>query len=203
MGVTNLWALIEPCGRRIDIQALRGKRLAVDASGWIFRFIKAMRDEKGELIPNAHLIGFFRRICKLLYHNIRPVFVFDGSTPLLKKQTVAQRRQRRERQEAKVKKVAEKLLLNKLKQHLVTNAQTEKIKQNVEKVGDKANPQSTQSDLQEEKASDQDHINEDAGSQWDSESDDESDAIDIEPFFPEVKRRKKMLHSFALTFWVI
>ena len=29
MGVTNLWALLEPCGRRIDVQALRGKRVAV------------------------------------------------------------------------------------------------------------------------------------------------------------------------------
>lgn len=122
MGVTNLWALLEPCGRRIDVKALRGKRVAIDASGWIFKFIKAMRDDQGELLPNAHLIGFFRRICKLLFHNIRPIFIFDGSTPVLKRQTVAERRRRRDQQEARVKKTAEKLLLNRLKQHALAQA---------------------------------------------------------------------------------
>ena len=29
MGVSGLWTLLEPCGRRIDIKALRGKRLAI------------------------------------------------------------------------------------------------------------------------------------------------------------------------------
>ena len=53
---------------------------------------QAMRDERGEMIKNAHLIGFFRRICRLLYHRIRPVFVFDGATPALKKRTTAARR---------------------------------------------------------------------------------------------------------------
>ena len=35
-----------------------------DASIWLFQFMKAMRDEKGEMIRNAHLLGFFRRICR-------------------------------------------------------------------------------------------------------------------------------------------
>lgn len=35
-----------------------------DASIWLFQFIRAMRDERGEPIPNAHLLGFFRRICR-------------------------------------------------------------------------------------------------------------------------------------------
>ncbi|EFN55033.1 hypothetical protein CHLNCDRAFT_15549, partial [Chlorella variabilis] len=87
MGVRGLWPLLEPVGRRISIEALRNKRLAVDASIWLFQFIQAMRDERGELIRNAHVLGFFRRITKLLYHRIRPVFVFDGATPALKKQT--------------------------------------------------------------------------------------------------------------------
>ncbi len=78
-----------------------------------------MRDERGDILPNAHTIGFLRRICKLLYLNIRPVFVFDGSTPALKKKTVAERRRRREQQDARVKKTAEKLLLNRLKQYVV------------------------------------------------------------------------------------
>ena len=51
-----------------------------------------MRKENGEMIENAHLLGMFRRICKLLYFNVKPVFVFDGPAPSLKRQTLKQRR---------------------------------------------------------------------------------------------------------------
>lgn len=64
--------------------------------------MKVMRDDDGEFVHNGHLLGFFRRICRLLFNKIRPVFVFDGATPVLKKLTVAARRQRRETQGAQV-----------------------------------------------------------------------------------------------------
>lgn len=35
-----------------------------DASVWLYQFIRAMRDEHGETVKNAHLVGFFRRLCK-------------------------------------------------------------------------------------------------------------------------------------------
>lgn len=59
---------------------------------WLTQFIKAMRDEEGKMVKNAHLIGTLRRILKLLYHRIRPVFVFDGRTPALKERVVRLRR---------------------------------------------------------------------------------------------------------------
>jgi DNA excision repair protein ERCC-5 len=74
--------------------------------------MKAMRDEKGDMIRNAHLLGFFRRICKLMYLRIKPVFVFDGATPALKRRTVLARRRQREQAQSKIRKTAEKLLLN-------------------------------------------------------------------------------------------
>eukprot|EP00887_Chlorella_sp_A99_P002071 scaffold21.g2071.t1 len=117
MGVKSLWTLLEPVGRRINIEALRNKRMAVDASIWVYQFMQAMRDDRGEMLRNAHLHGFFHRTCRLLYHRIRPVFVFDGATPALKRQTTAARRRRREQQHAKLRRTAEKLLLNQLKQH--------------------------------------------------------------------------------------
>lgn len=76
------------------------------------QFVKAMRDEKGEMVRNAHLLGFFRRICKLLFLRTKPVFVFDGGTPTLKRRTVIARRRQRENAQAKVRKTAEKMLLN-------------------------------------------------------------------------------------------
>ena len=59
---------------------------------------QAMRDDEGNMVKNAHLIGTMKRILKLLFHRIRPVFVFDGATPLLKLQTVKVRRSIREKQ---------------------------------------------------------------------------------------------------------
>ena len=49
---------------------------------------------------------------------MRPVFVFDGATPALKRATNAARRQRREAQQVVLRKTAEKLLLNQLKKQV-------------------------------------------------------------------------------------
>ncbi|XP_051140397.1 DNA repair protein UVH3 isoform X2 [Andrographis paniculata] len=115
MGVHGLWELLAPVGRRVSVETLAGKKLAIDASIWMIQFMKAMRDEKGEMVRNAHILGFFRRICKLLYLRTKPVFVFDGGTPALKRRTVIARRRQRENAQAKIRKTAEKLLLNHLR----------------------------------------------------------------------------------------
>ncbi|PSR87598.1 DNA repair protein [Actinidia chinensis var. chinensis] len=116
MGVHGLWELLAPVGRRVSVETLAGKKLAIDASIWMVQFMKAMRDERGEMVRNAHLLGFFRRICKLLFLRTKPVFVFDGGTPALKRRTVIARRRQRENAQAKIRKTAEKLLLNHLKE---------------------------------------------------------------------------------------
>nr|XP_043632130.1 DNA repair protein UVH3 [Erigeron canadensis] len=115
MGVHGLWDLLSPVGRRVSVETLAGKRLAIDASIWMIQFMKAMRDERGEMVRNAHILGFFRRICKLLFLRTKPVFVFDGATPALKRRTVIARRRQRENAQTKIRKTAEKLLLNHLK----------------------------------------------------------------------------------------
>ncbi|XVE67965.1 hypothetical protein DITRI_Ditri09bG0030400 [Diplodiscus trichospermus] len=112
MGVHGLWKLLAPVGRRVSVETLAGKKLAIYASIWMVQFMKAMRDEKGEMVGNAHLLGFFRRICKLLYLKTKPVFIFDGATTVLKRLTVIARRRKRENAQAKIRKTTEKLLLN-------------------------------------------------------------------------------------------
>ncbi|XP_074286681.1 DNA repair protein UVH3 isoform X2 [Silene latifolia] len=121
MGVHGLWDLLAPVGRRVSVETLSGKRLAIDASIWMVQFMKAMRDEKGEMVRNAHLLGFFRRICKLLFLRTKPVFVFDGGTPALKRRTVIARRRQRENAQAKIRKTAEKLFLNQVKAMRLSN----------------------------------------------------------------------------------
>ncbi|KAL1613203.1 DNA repair protein rad2 [Paraconiothyrium brasiliense] len=99
-----------PCARPIKIETLNKKRLAVDASIWIYQFLKAVRDKEGNALRNSHIVGFFRRICKLLFIGIKPVFVFDGGAPALKRQTISNRKSRREGRREDAVRTAGKLL---------------------------------------------------------------------------------------------
>ncbi|KAF9419292.1 DNA repair protein rad2 [Podila epigama] len=139
MGVKGLWELLHPVARPIKLETLANKRLAVDASIWLHQFMRGMRDKDGAMVGNAHIIGFFRRICKLLYYNIKPVFVFDGGTPLLKRQTI-QERQRRKRHDANlVKRTAEKLLAAQLRLRAIEQRKASRKKKQQEKVGKDSN----------------------------------------------------------------
>ncbi|RLW07584.1 hypothetical protein DV515_00003854, partial [Chloebia gouldiae] len=85
---------------------------------WLNQAIKGARDRGGVSVRNAHLLTLFHRLCKLLFFRIRPVFVFDGEAPLLKRQTLAKRRQRKEIAINDSRKTTEKLLKTLLKRHL-------------------------------------------------------------------------------------
>lgn len=110
MGVTGLWTVLQPCARPIKLETLNKKRLAIDASIWIYQFLKAVRDKEGNALRNSHVVGFFRRICKLLFFGIKPVFVFDGGAPVLKRETVGRRKARREGRREDAVRTAGKLL---------------------------------------------------------------------------------------------
>ncbi|KAG5979244.1 hypothetical protein E4U55_005385 [Claviceps digitariae] len=96
MGVNGLWTVVQPCARPTNLATLNRKRIAVDASIWIYQFLKAVRDKEGNALRNSHVVGFFRRICKLLWFGVQPVFVFDGGAPALKRATIQRRQRRRE-----------------------------------------------------------------------------------------------------------
>ncbi|KAG9412546.1 Excision repair cross-complementing rodent repair deficiency, complementation group 5 [Aphanomyces cochlioides] len=116
MGVHGLWMLLAAGGRQVSMESLSGQILAVDASIWLTQFVKAMRDpEDGSMLRNAHLLGTFHRVSKLLYYGIRPVFVFDGDTPAIKLRTLQQRRSRREKSQLSLTQTAQRLLLKQLK----------------------------------------------------------------------------------------
>lgn len=110
MGVNSLWDIVGPTARPVRLEALSRKKLAVDASIWIYQFLKAVRDAEGNTLPLSHIVGFFRRICKLLYFGIQPVFIFDGGAPALKRQTINKRRERREGNRESTEQTARKLL---------------------------------------------------------------------------------------------
>lgn len=105
-----MWDIVGPAARPVKLEALSRKRLAVDASIWIYQFLKAVRDKDGNSLSLSHIVGFFRRICKLLYFGILPMFVFDGGAPALKRRVIQERRERRQGNQEDATSTAQKLL---------------------------------------------------------------------------------------------
>ncbi len=85
------------------------------------QFLKAMRGNDGKPVKNCHLLGTLKRVARLLYHNIRPVFVFDGSAPALKLQTIKARHQRRGEADLNVERSARRILAARMNRLLSSN----------------------------------------------------------------------------------
>ncbi|KAF8563750.1 hypothetical protein P879_10369 [Paragonimus westermani] len=92
MGVPGLWNLLEPIRRPLELEQLCGKVVAIDMNIWLHQAVKSRAATGG---PRRFLTVLFCRLCKLVYFGIRPVFVFDGEVPTLKKSTMAARRRLR------------------------------------------------------------------------------------------------------------
>lgn len=82
-----------------------------------------MRDKEGRALANAHILGFLRRITKLLYYGIKPVFVFDGGAPVIKRSTLSKRKHRKRDNVDTLAKTAEKLLAAQMRQAAVSQAE--------------------------------------------------------------------------------
>ncbi|KAL6930198.1 hypothetical protein ACO0SA_001608 [Hanseniaspora valbyensis] len=138
MGVHKLWTILEPSSKPVKLDSLNDQVLAVDASIWLYQFITALKHQKSKqyngeftleennVFINAHLMGFFRRICKLLHYGIKPIFVFDGEVCELKKNTIRERQQKKEGNRESSKVVARRLLAIELLNKNLKNKQNKK-----------------------------------------------------------------------------
>src|SRR6187455_3726291 len=88
----------------IELEQLRGKRLAIDGNGELYQFLALIRLPDGTPLRDAsgrvtsHLSGLFYRTTRLIAdYGLEPVFVFDGKPPQLKTNEIARRRSIRER----------------------------------------------------------------------------------------------------------
>lgn len=88
MGVKNLWHLLSVSARTIDIKSLEGAIVAVDISIWMIKILHGMAKTGVSQFGHAHLIGMMKRIIYLLSLGIKPVFVFDGPAPEIKRRTI-------------------------------------------------------------------------------------------------------------------
>ncbi|KAK2463436.1 hypothetical protein APHAL10511_004522 [Amanita phalloides] len=125
MGVKSLWSLLAPVGRPILLETFEGKAMAIDSSIWIYQFQATMRDKDGRALVNAHVLGFLRRIAKLLFYGIKPVFVFDGGAPALKLNTLNARKRKKSGAATSHIKIAEKLLAARLRKEALDRTQGE------------------------------------------------------------------------------
>ncbi len=88
--------------KEIDLSALRGKRIAVDAYNAIYQFLSIIRQPDGTPLMDSrgritsHLSGLFYRNVKLLEAGILPAYVFDGRPPEVKSKTLEEREKTRE-----------------------------------------------------------------------------------------------------------
>ena len=92
MGVKHLWTLLQAAGMSFDYEALQGQVISVDINIWLHQ-IQSHRSAGQN--PHTYLIDLLKRICKLLNYGIKPIFVFDGAHPLLKRDTIISRDLRR------------------------------------------------------------------------------------------------------------
>jgi flap endonuclease-1 len=93
----NLRDIAEP--RKISLEDLKGKTLAIDAFNTLYQFLSIIRGESGDLLKDSkgnvtsHLSGLFYRSMNLLDTGIKLVYVFDGEPPKLKHAEIQRRRE--------------------------------------------------------------------------------------------------------------
>ncbi|KAJ0013749.1 hypothetical protein Pint_21871 [Pistacia integerrima] len=101
-GLTKLLADNAPKAMKEQkFESYFGRKIAIDASMSIYQFLivvgrtgtETLTNEAGEV--TSHLQGMFTRTIRLLESGMKPVYVFDGKPPDLKKQELAKRYSKR------------------------------------------------------------------------------------------------------------
>jgi len=121
-------------GNEIDIKSLAGKVICVDSFLLLYQFLTTIRQADGQYFTDSkgnitsHLIGLTSRIPKLIQHDLKLVFVFDGKAPELKAKEREKRRENKQEAEAKYKIAMEKKDFAEMKKYASRNVKiTEEI----------------------------------------------------------------------------
>ena len=96
--------------RAIKLEYLTGKTIAIDAYNAIYQFLSIIRQPNGTPLKDhtgkvtSHLSGLLYRTSKLLELGIKPIYVFDGTPPVLKSAEIKRRSKVKEKALIKYKK---------------------------------------------------------------------------------------------------
>ncbi|MBN2477889.1 flap endonuclease-1 [Candidatus Micrarchaeota archaeon] len=99
--------------KSIPLSSLSEKTIAIDAFNVIYQFLSSIRQDDGTPLMDfkgnitSHLSGLFYRTAKLMENGIKPVYVFDGKTPLFKEDEKERRARGKKEAEEKWKKALE------------------------------------------------------------------------------------------------
>lgn len=110
MGV-NLKDIIS--SKPISFEELKGKVIAIDALNSIYQFLSSIRQPDGTPLMDSqgrttsHLSGILYRTTRLVELGIKPIYVFDGEPPELKRKELRERRKLKEDAEREWKKALE------------------------------------------------------------------------------------------------
>jgi flap endonuclease-1 len=128
MGIKGLAQLLETnapsCIVKHEMNALFGRKVAIDASMSLYQFMVAVRtagnasDRGGMAAPAAmlmnedgevtsHLQGLFYRTIRMMENGVKPCYVFDGTPPKMKADELAKRSERRGEAQEKLEKATE------------------------------------------------------------------------------------------------
>jgi len=100
MGIKNLKTLIS--SKDILAKSLTGQTIAIDASILLYQYFVMIRSygssglqgllKSDDGQETSHIQGFLSKCLKMIELGIKPIFVFDGIAPELKKETLAKRK---------------------------------------------------------------------------------------------------------------
>ncbi|MGQ9782116.1 MAG: flap endonuclease-1 [Nitrososphaeria archaeon] len=111
MGV-DIKEIINP--RKISLNELEGKVLAIDAYNALYQFLSIIRGKTGEPLRDSkgnitsHLSGLFYRTMSLLTIGIKPIYIFDGRPPQMKSLEIGRRKAVKEKARVKYSLAIEK-----------------------------------------------------------------------------------------------
>jgi flap endonuclease-1 len=100
--------------RPVQLESLRGKSIAIDAHNALYQFLSIIRQPNGALLKDrsgritSHLSGLLYRNSNLIEKGIKPIYVFDGKPPYLKKTEILRRKKIRTKARIKYKDALEK-----------------------------------------------------------------------------------------------
>ena len=106
---TKINELVTITKKVISFENLLNKEIAIDAFNTIYQFLAIIRQKDGTPLKDyegnvtSHLSGLFYRTLNFLEHNIKPIYVFDGTPSELKLDTIKERK--KGKQEAREKMV--------------------------------------------------------------------------------------------------
>ncbi|MBM4240391.1 MAG: flap endonuclease-1 [Euryarchaeota archaeon] len=99
--------------QEIKFEDLKGKVVAVDAANSIYQFLSSIRQRDGTPLMDykgritSHLSGILYRTSSLVEKGIKPIYVFDGESHVLKSNTRVKRSEIRKESEKKWKEALE------------------------------------------------------------------------------------------------